>query len=69
MKAVKSDITDIKTDMRGMRDQLNVFGREVNAEFRAMRAEHSASVRWIVGISIAGFAGMLAVMAKGFGWY
>jgi hypothetical protein len=59
---------DIRSELRQMRT-------DMLAEFRAVRAEGKSDYRWLIGImlggfglTIGGFAGLLAVMAHGFHW-
>jgi len=40
----------------------------LRAAMDRLSAEHRADFRWLLGIMLAGFAGLLGVMAHGFHW-
>jgi hypothetical protein len=41
---------------------------DIRTELRQMRTEARSDFRWILGIVLAGNAGLLGVMAHGFHW-
>lgn len=41
---------------------------QLERRFDQMAAEHRADFRWLLGIMLAGFGGLLGVMAHGFHW-
>jgi len=61
---IKRDVADLKSSHTRMADAMASFAKDVNAEFKSVREEMRTDFRWIIGC----FAGLLAVMAKGFGW-
>jgi len=41
---------------------------EIRQDIREIRREHARDFRWLIGLYIAGYASLLAVMAHGFKW-
>ena len=49
--------------------QIEAFRIENSAEHRALRAEHRADFRLLMGLILTTTGAMLAVMAHGFHWF
>jgi hypothetical protein len=64
MAYVQRDIAEIKTDIREFRKDNAEFRKEILAVHKEV---HSAKV-WGLIILGSGYASLIAVMAKGFGW-
>ncbi|MBN5149974.1 hypothetical protein JAK23_10825 [Stenotrophomonas maltophilia] len=68
LEYVQRDVAEIRADLKKMADQLNAFGKDVNGEFRAIRAEAKTDFRLLFGALITVALGLAGLMAKGFGW-
>ena len=53
-----------KTAINGLRSEIRQFRTEMHQELRSIRSD----CRWLLGIMLGGFAGLLGVMAHGFHW-
>ena len=42
---------------------------DMRAEIRALRADQRSDFRWLLGIILGGYVGLLGVMAHGFHWF
>ena len=66
---LKEDIQNVrnemKEDMQNVRNELKEDIQDVRIEMKAMEIR---LLKWQLGIMTAGFGGLMAIMAKGFGW-
>ncbi len=66
---LKEDIqnvrNELKEDMQNVRNELKEDIQDVRIEMKAMEIR---LLKWQLGIMTAGFGGLMAIMAKGFGW-
>ena len=51
-----------------LRAELRLFRSDMNAGFNRLDIEARADSRWLLGLMLTGFGGLLAVMAQGFHW-
>ena len=56
---------ELKEDMQNVRGELKEDIQNVRIEMKAMEIR---LLKWQLGIMTAGFGGLVAIMAKGFGW-
>ena len=49
-------------------NNIQVELRDIRSEIRGLRSEMWSQFRWLIGITLGAFAGLLGGMAKGFGW-
>ena len=56
---------ELKEDMQNVRSELKEDIQNVRIEMKAMEIR---LLKWQLGIMTAGFGGLVAIMAKGFGW-
>lgn len=42
---------------------------DLRTEMRALRADQRSDFRWLLGIILGGYVGLLGVMAHGFHWF
>lgn len=69
LEHVQKDVGEIKADIRDTKNAWIAFKDDVNSEFKAVRSEMRSDTWKLLGIFGAGFALLLAAMAKGFGWF
>ena len=66
---LKEDIqnvrNELKEDIQNVRNELKEDIQDVRIEMKAMEIR---LLKWQLGIMTAGFGGLMAIMAKGFGW-
>jgi hypothetical protein len=58
---IQADTTDIKGEVRGLRN-------EVNNGLREIRTEASSSFRWLIALMGGSVVGLAGLSARGFGW-
>jgi predicted nucleic acid-binding Zn-ribbon protein len=68
-------LIDIRTDLRELRGEIKTEVRDLRTEMRDLRTEMRdlrteiwRNFRWLLGIMLGGFVGILATMAHGFHW-
>lgn len=73
---LKTDIESTRAEVEKVRADLKVEIEKVRADLKVdiekIRAEAEKNkydlLKWQIGIALAGFGGLAAIMAKGFGW-
>ncbi len=61
--------SEVTAEFHGLRAvEFHGLRADIMSEFRAMRAEHRADFRWIVGLGLGTAGALLVVMAHGFHW-
>ena len=74
-----SDMADIKTDVRSLRDKLDAVGSQLNTKIEGVETRLNAKIDglkdslaaakvWALFLYITLAAAMLGTMARGFGW-
>ena len=61
---MRTDVADIKLDVRSLRDKLDA----VSAKIESVKDSIAKAQIWALMLYIALAAGLLSVLARGFGW-
>ena len=62
---LKEDMQNVRSELQNVRSELKEDIQNVRIEMKAMEIR---LLKWQLGIMTAGFGGLVAIMAKGFGW-
>ena len=73
---LKEDIQNVRSELQNVRNELKEDMQNVRGELKEdiqnvrieMKAMEIRLLKWQLGIMTAGFGGLVAIMAKGFGW-
>ena len=69
---LRSDVAEIKVDLRSMRDKIDAKMDSMNSnlleKIQAVKDSIAAAKVWALILYFALAGGMLATMARGFGW-
>jgi hypothetical protein len=60
--------TDVSAETRELRTEMHGMRVDLSGQIRELRTTQRADYRWLLGIMLGGFAGLLGVMARGFHW-
>ena len=77
---LREDVTDVKVDLRALRDKLDDVGRQLNEKIDSVAGQLNGRVEnvkdsiasakiWALTLYIAFAAVMLGTLARGFGWF
>jgi hypothetical protein len=65
---LRSDVVEVKVDMRALRDKLDSVGVQLNTKIDDVRDSLARATTWAVMLYVALATAMLGTMARGFGW-
>ena len=74
--ATKGDVMDTRLEIERVRAEVERVRADLKVDIEKIRAELKTDIatvkydllKWQIGIALAGFGGLAAIMAKGFGW-
>ena len=74
--ATKGDVMDTRLEIERVRAEVERVRADLKVDIEKIRAELKTDIatvkydllKWRIGIALAGFGGLAAIMAKGFGW-
>ena len=65
IERVRAEVEKVRAETEKVRAELKVDIEKVRAEVEKNKYD---LLKWQIGIALAGFGGLAAIMAKGFGW-
>jgi hypothetical protein len=72
LQEIRADIRDLRNDLggelRGLRSEMDRRFDRLDGRIDRLDGEIWRNFRWLLGVILGSFAGLLAVMAHGFHW-
>jgi hypothetical protein len=65
---LRSDVKEIKGDLKEVSSDIHRLDRKIDQKFDSLKDSISNFRVWVLTLCIAMAAGLLGVIAKGFGW-
>ena len=66
--ATRGDIQDVRGEIQDVRGEIQEVRLEIEKVKASIKDTELRLLKWQFGIMAAGFGGLAAIMAKGFGW-
>ncbi len=61
-------LEQIAADIRALLDRMDEWVDQMDDRLPAIDGQHCVELWWMIGVMMAGFAGLLGKMAYGFNW-
>ena len=62
-------LQQIAIELRGLRNETQQLGTGLRSEVQALRTQQHEDFRWLLRFMIAGFLGVLGLLAHGLHWF